>query len=129
MEVERTRRLLRHDRKLENAVTKSVIEMLAREGLDLRWRMEGHRLMGATVAPRRAVHLGGLRLDGNEIAEDLHGEAFAAMAAALFGGTAVPSGGAGKPEKPPRPSRATGKNRPAAGGKRRSRRGFRGSRQ
>ena len=77
------RRLMAYDRKLKNAVSKSVIELMAREGLVLAWKMEAHRLSGATVAPRQAVHL-----EDRKIREDLHGERFVAMAADLFAGEA-----------------------------------------
>ena len=86
--VNDARRLMAYDRKLKNAVSKSVIELMARENLDLAWEMEGHRLTGATVKPRQAVHL-----EDRKIREDLHGEPFVAMAAALFAGEARPSEG------------------------------------
>ena len=107
--VNETRRLMAYDRKLKNAVSRSIIELLAREGLDLTWEMKGHELGGTTVKSRQAVHLG-----GKDITEDLHGEAFVAMAAALFGGvvqpSAVPSGAAGgvKPGARPAGGRGTG---------------------
>ena len=79
--VNDTRRLMAYDRKLKNAVSKSIVELMARENLVLKWKMTGHRLDGATVATRSATHLGDKR-----ITEDLHGEQFVAMAASLFGG-------------------------------------------
>ncbi len=108
-----TRRLMAYDRKLKNAVSRSIIELLAREGLDLTWEMKDHELGGATVKSRQAVHLG-----GKDITEDLHGEAFVAMAAALFGGvvqpSAVPSGAAGGVKPGARPAGRTGnRGRPA----------------
>ena len=87
--VNETRRLMAYDRKLKNAVSKSVIELMARENLDLAWTMEGHRLAGATVKARQAVHL-----EDRKIREDLHGDQFVAMAADLFAGKALPSEGA-----------------------------------
>ena len=80
-EVNGTRRLMAYDRKLKNAVSKSVIELLARENLKLGWKMTDHRLGGATVASRKAVHL-----RDKKIQESLHGDQFVAMVAALFGG-------------------------------------------
>ena len=80
-EVNGTRRLMAYDRKLKNAVSKSVIELLARENLKLRWEMTDHRLRGAKVASRTAIHL-----RDKEIEESLHGDQFVAMVAALFGG-------------------------------------------
>jgi len=79
--VNDTRRLMAYDRKMKNAVSKSIVELMARENLNLTWKMTGHRLGGATVATRSATHLGDKR-----ITEDLHGEQFVAMAATLFGG-------------------------------------------
>ena len=85
--VNDTRRLVAYDRKLKNAVSKSIIELMARENLDLTWEMTDHRLGGATVATRSATHLGDKRITGEKrITEDLHGEQFVAMAASLFGG-------------------------------------------
>ncbi len=92
--VNETRRLMAYDRKLKNAVSRSIIELLAREGLDLTWEMKDHGLGGATVKSRQAVHLG-----EKDITEDLHGPAFVAMAAELFAGEALPSGGARAPGK------------------------------
>ena len=79
--VNDTRRLMAYDRKLKNAVSRSVIEMLRRENLGLSWKMRDHRLAGAEIAPRQAVHL-----DDRKIRENLHGDEFVAMAAALFKG-------------------------------------------
>ncbi len=84
--VNDTRRLMRYDRKLKNVVSKSIVELMAREGLDLTWKMEAHRLTDAEVKARQAVHLG-----DKKIKEDLHGQEFVAMAAALFAGRALPS--------------------------------------
>ncbi len=80
--VNDTRKLMAYDRKLKNAVTRSIKEMLAREGLVLEWEMKGHRLTGATVKTRQATHL------GNKVKEDLHGEKYIEMVADLFGGEA-----------------------------------------
>ena len=111
--VNDARRLMAYDRKLKNAVPKSVIELMARENLDLAWKMEGHRLTGATVKPRQAVHL-----EDRKIREDLHGERFVAMAAALFAGEARPSEGdvtfrhhaeAAKPATKKRGNRSSGR--------------------
>ena len=92
--VNETRRLMAYDRKLKNAVSRSIIELLAREGLDLTWEMKDHELGGATVKSRQAFHLG-----GKDITEDLHGPAFVAMAAELFAGEALLSGGTHAPGK------------------------------
>ena len=84
--VNQTRRLMTYDRKLKNAVSKSIIEMLAREGFDLTWEMKEHRLADAKIKARQAVHLG-----GKTIKENLHGETFVAMVATLFGGEPIPT--------------------------------------
>lgn len=80
------RKLVSHDRKLKNAVSKSIIELLHREGLELSWKIAGHDLTGAELKTRQAIHIGEMN-----IKENLHGEAFVAMAAALFGGKAPKS--------------------------------------
>ncbi len=95
-EVNEARRLMAYDRKLKNAVSKSVIELLHREGLMLKWAMTGadhpHQLGAARLATRRARHLGETQLrkkgagrsSSYPIEENLHGDGFLKMAAALF---------------------------------------------
>ena len=85
--VDDTSRLMAYDRKLKHAVSKSVLERVAREGLELSWKMKEHRLSCATVKARQAVHL-----EDRTIKEDLHGREFVAMVADLFTGEARPSG-------------------------------------
>ena len=80
--VNNTRRLMTYDRKLKNAVSKSVIEMLRREGLDLSWQMEESQLRDAKIAPWQIKHLG----DEEDIRENLCGDAFVAMVAEVFDG-------------------------------------------
>ena len=77
------RSLMRYDRKLKNAVSKSIIDLMAREKLDLRWTMTetDYRLACAKIRSQQAVHLSNRR-----IRENLHGKAFVAMTAALFVG-------------------------------------------
>lgn len=96
--VEDARKLMAYDRKLKNAVSQSVKELLAREGLDLRWTVDHeHRLCEAKICVRQARHLderelcewpkpGEKRPFKHGIDENLHGDGFAVMAAALFGG-------------------------------------------
>ncbi len=83
--VNDARRLMAYDRKLKNAVALAVIELLARDGLALRWTMDttaaDHTLNCACVATRQANHLG-----SGTIRENLHGRPFVEMVAALFGG-------------------------------------------
>jgi len=99
--VNQTRRLMAYDRKLKNAVSKSVIELMAREGIELRWQMktggEAHDLIYAELSSRSAKHLGGKQLtlrDGGpksrkiQLEERLHGAGFVEMIAATFDGNA-----------------------------------------
>ncbi len=100
-EVNDARTMMAYDRKLRNAVAKSVIELLGREGLDLEWMMNGeHRLYHAQIATRKAAHLGGT----GKIKEELHGAGYVAMVAALFAGQAPP------PEAARADARKRGKN-------------------
>lgn len=56
-EIETVRRMMKYDRKLKNAVTKSVIEMMHQEGFDLTWNMNGHELGQAGLSSRQIQHL------------------------------------------------------------------------
>jgi hypothetical protein len=102
--VNRTRQLVAYDRKLKNAVSKSVIELIAREGMELRWAMkiEGntHELADAEVAARQARHLGGKRLTLADtgpkprtvfVDESLHSDGCVAMMATAFEGRRRPA--------------------------------------
>ncbi len=92
------RRLMAYDRKMKNAVTKSVIELMQREGVDLFWSIpegdSGHGLTDTTLAPRTIQHLGGKRLfmsggdpkKGEPLRERLASEGCLRMLAAAFGG-------------------------------------------
>lgn len=55
--VDDTRQLMAYDRKLKNAVSQSIKEILAREGFNLTWTMKEHRLAYAKVKVRQAVPL------------------------------------------------------------------------
>ena len=115
--VNDTRRLMAYDRKLKNAVSKSIIELMAREGLELTWEMgEDHRLTGATVKARQAVHL-----EDKGIEEDLHGKQFVAMTADLFAGKAPPSEGNAASARHAEKAGTGGKKRRNRGGRRRRR--------
>jgi len=102
--INQARRLMDYDRKLKNAVSKSVIDLLQREGLTLRWTMSttggAHDLAGAKLSARSAEHLGSKRLtrkragpkDKEElIHERLHGEDYVGMIAVAFEGEPVPT--------------------------------------
>ena len=98
--VQQCRHLMRYDRKLENAVATSIVDLLAREGLDVVWTFEARKgLADAVLASRAAKHLGeiriGVRGDGSieraerePIQEALHADEFVTMAASVFGGAA-----------------------------------------
>jgi hypothetical protein len=101
--INQTRQLMAYDRKLKNAVSKSVIELMAREGLELHWDMqiEGktHHLTNARLSSRSATHLGRTRLTiaGKDakprhvpVTETLHSAGYLAMAAEAFGGRVQP---------------------------------------
>jgi hypothetical protein len=95
----RTRSLMSYDRKLKNAVSKSVIELMAREGVELHWNMNvQHDLTDASLSSKQAVHLASARLvvpdawpDRVPISEPLHSDGYVRMVAAAFGGTARPN--------------------------------------
>ncbi|PJI41863.1 MAG: hypothetical protein CTR53_05225 [Ferrovibrio sp.] len=99
--VNSTRRLMSYDRKLKNAVSQSIREMMKRNGIELSWQMDtggkNHELTSAVVSSASVVHLGGIRLvefsgsasNSNKtqaITEALHGTPYVQMVAALFGG-------------------------------------------
>lgn len=98
--VNETRVLMVYDRKLKNAVSKSVIELLARDGIELRWDMkingEAHDLANAGLSSGCATHLGGdkhlvLRAGGSKTArvqlkEKLHSDGYIQMIATAFDG-------------------------------------------
>ena len=76
------RSLMGYDRKLKNAVSKSVKDLCAREKLDLRWKMDNHhRLTNATVKTKQARHL-----ETKYIKENLCGIRYIKMVADLFAG-------------------------------------------
>lgn len=102
--INQTRKLMTYDRKLKNAVSKSVIDLMAREGIELCWKMaifpDAHNLIDATLSSRRATHLGGKRLTlvgkGSErkkvlLEESLHSAGSIAMAAVAFDGYPRPT--------------------------------------
>ena len=79
------RSLMGYDRKLKNAVSKSVKDLCAREKLDLCWEADNkHCLTNATVKTKQARHL------KTNIKENLCGTTYIKMAADLFAGRASP---------------------------------------
>jgi hypothetical protein len=87
--VNKTRQLMAYDRKLKNAVSKSIIDLMQKEGLCLAWEMDNHNLNKAQVSTRQATHLKHLtKLNKRIQAENFHGFSFVQMVAELFGGKA-----------------------------------------
>ena len=79
-EINKARKLMSYDRKLKNAVSKSIIEMLYREGLELKWnKTEKHELSNASVGTRIIKHF-----DQSDLKEEIHGKEYVAMVAAMF---------------------------------------------
>jgi hypothetical protein len=94
--ISQTRELMAYDRKLKNAVTKAVQELLEREGFDLTWQMGGdHTLSQATLSSRTASHLGSKKLSSGGkptlITECLHSQELVTILANAFGGTPKPN--------------------------------------
>lgn len=97
--VNQTRQLMAYDRKMKNAVSKSVMELMSREGIELRWKVKtegmAHDLADAELSSRHATHLGGKRLilaDSGpnprtaSLQETLHSDDYVAMIATAFDG-------------------------------------------
>ena len=79
-EINHARGMMAYDRKSKNAVAKSIIDLLAREGLILNWKMGDVGKLGeATIKSKTINHLGGKGGD-----EALQGEQFVKMVARLF---------------------------------------------
>ena len=86
-EINHARGMMAYDRKLKNAVAKSIIDLLAREGLILNWKMDDVGKLGeATIKSKTIKHLGGKGGD-----EALQGKQFLEMVAKLFNGKALPA--------------------------------------
>ena len=77
--INHTRNLMSYDRKLKNAVSKSIIGMLQREGLQVEWKMKEHKLNEATIRTDTIKHFG-----KKDITEEQHGTEFVSMVAKLF---------------------------------------------
>jgi len=104
--VNKTRKLMAYDRKLKNSVSKSLKELLQREGLILSWKMsDDHQLTQASLKAKTAIHVsekafpmldqtGKLKKDNKgrlikrKIEEALHSPEFVSMMATVFAGTA-----------------------------------------
>ncbi len=77
--VNRTRALMAYDRKQQNTVSKSIIALLEREGLRLRWAFKDGLLCDPDLSSQKITHL-----KDASLAEALVGERYVRMAAALF---------------------------------------------
>lgn len=78
--VNQTRSLLTHDRKLKNSVSKSIMELLAREGLLLTWQTNSeHQLVLNNVSTKKIAHLG-----AKQGTEPHHSTAYCAMVRQVF---------------------------------------------
>jgi hypothetical protein len=75
------RRLLSYDRKLKNAVTKSIKDILFEEGLSLNWSMKDHALVEPQIASRTIQHL---KQAGDAFKEFLHHADYVKMVQQLF---------------------------------------------
>lgn len=69
--INAVRSLMAYDRKLKNSVAKSIIDLLAKEGLVLEWDIKDDRLRNPRVAPRVETHLGFARRKAFEKVFDL----------------------------------------------------------
>ncbi len=84
--VNAARSLVSHDRKLKNAVAKSIAEIIEDEGLEITWTLGHERLRKARVAPRLMPHLEFLPrdLDDCRFALPRVSARYASMVKALF---------------------------------------------
>lgn len=78
--INRTRVLMAYDRKQQNAVSKSIIDLLEREGLRIRWAFKDGLLSDPDLSGREIIHL----KDAASLTETLVGERYLRMVAGLF---------------------------------------------
>ena len=77
--VNDVRDLMAYDRKLKNAVSKSVIDILDEEGFKLEWKMnDAYKLCDPVIETKKLQHF-------KRIPEPMHNDQLAAMVASLFG--------------------------------------------
>ena len=111
--VNRTRHMMQYDRKLKNAVSKSIIEMLEREGIKLEWTMKGHFLSTPRISGIDIRHMAKNKKKGKKIdppiIEARHNPAFLEMVAILFGGCVKPPVSLPPDNKPRTPKKQTKK--------------------
>lgn len=80
-EVNNARQLMAYDRKLKNAVSKSIIDLLEREKIELKWCMGPDHKLGkiSSLISAKADHL-----ENKKIKEELCSPHFIAMVTSLF---------------------------------------------
>ena len=81
--VNDVRDLMAYDRKLKNAVSKSVIDILDEEGFTLKWKMnDEYRLCKPAIKSKELQHFKKYR---KKISEPMHNDQLVAMVSSLFG--------------------------------------------
>ena len=72
-----------YDRKLKNAVSKSVIDILDEEGFTLKWKMnDEYRLCNPVIKSKKLQHF---KESSKKIPEPMHNDHLVAMVSSLFG--------------------------------------------
>ena len=83
--VNKVRDLMAYDRKLKNAVSKSVIDILDEEGFTLTWDMnDEYRLHNPVIKSKELQHFKKSKSNG-KICEPMHNGQLVAMVSSLFG--------------------------------------------
>ena len=81
--VNDVRDLMAYDRKLKNAVSKSVIDILDEEGFTLEWKMnDARRLCSPVIESKKLQHF---KKSREKISEPMHNDQLVAMVSSLFG--------------------------------------------
>ena len=79
------RTLMAYDRKLKNAVAKSIIDLFKREKLAIGWAADAnHQLVNPVIKNTTIKHLGGAKLDGDFITENMHDSEYLALIRAML---------------------------------------------
>jgi len=85
--LNQTRKMVSYDRKLKNAVAKSMITIFEKEKITLKLKADNnHQLYpdSESLKSHTAKHLGGLKINNSEITESLHSETYLNMVRAIF---------------------------------------------
>ncbi|MDP8996458.1 MAG: type VI-A CRISPR-associated RNA-guided ribonuclease Cas13a [Pseudomonadota bacterium] len=84
--INEVRVLMTYDRKLKNAVAKSIKDIFAQEGLEVDWKMDSHQLKLASIRSEKITHLTKAKIPiGNaKPTEAQHSESFVAMVKQLL---------------------------------------------